>query len=90
MSSPCYKQHLPVVVTEVLLEVSWWSLLAWVVLVVAAVVRVVELLSLALGLALGLLAVDIVGTLGLGKTVDLAAGETSKELLGELVRDWLA
>ena len=84
------RQYLPVVVTEVLLKVSWWSLLVWVVLVLAAVVRVVELLSLASSLVLSLLAVDVVGTLGLSETVDLTASETSEELLGELVGDWLA
>lgn len=73
-----------------LLEVSWWSLLVWVVLVLAAVVRVVELLSLASSLVLGLLAVDVVGTLGLSETVDLTASEASEKLLCELVGDWLA
>lgn len=65
-------------------------LLVGVVLVVLAVVLVVELLDVLPGLALGLLTVDEVGTLGLGETVNLTASEAGEELLGEAVRDGLA
>ena len=86
--------HLVPVTTEVtaeaLLEVSVGLLLLGVVLVVLAIVLVVELLGVLAGLALGLLAVDEVGTLGLGKAVDLTTGETGEELLCEAVRDGLA
>ena len=67
-----------------------WLLLVRVVLVLAAVVLVVKLLGVAPGVTLGLLAVNVVGTLGLGETVDLTASEASEELLGEAVRDGLA
>lgn len=66
------------------------ALLVRVVLVVLAVVLVVQVLGLLASLALSPLAVDVVGALGLGETVDLAAGEASEELLGELVVDRLA
>ena len=75
---------------ELLLEVLGSILLVRVVLVVLAVVLVVELLRLLAGLALGLLAVNVVGALGLSQTVDLAACETGNQLLGELVLDGLA
>ena len=78
------------VATEALLKVTVGLLLLRVVLVVLAVVLVVELLCILAGLALGLLAVDEVGTLGLGKTVDLTTGETGEELLCEAVGDGLA
>lgn len=78
------------VTAEALLKVTVRLLLLGVVLVVLAVVLVVELLSVLAGLALGLLAVDEVGTLGLSKTVDLTAGEAGEELLCEAVRDGLA
>lgn len=61
-----------------------------VILVLATVVRVVELLRLLLRLVLGSLAVKEVLALGLGELVDLSTGEARNELLGELVRDWLS
>jgi len=75
---------------EALLQVAVGLLLVRVVLVLVTVVLVVELLGVAPGVTLGLLAVNVVGTLGLGETVDLTAGEASEELLGEAVRDSLA
>lgn len=78
------------VTAEALLKVAVGLLLVRVVLVVLAVVLVVELLSVLLGLTLGLLAVDEVGTLGLGKAVDLTASEAGEELLCEAVRHRLA
>jgi hypothetical protein len=81
---------LPVIIAKVLLEITRRALLAGVILVVPAVVRVVQLLRLTFGLVLGLLAVNVIGTLGLSETVDFAAGETRDELLGVLVRDGLA
>ena len=42
------------------------------------------------GVVLGPFAVDEVGTLGLGQTVDLGAGEASKKLFGEAVAYCLA
>jgi hypothetical protein len=80
--------HLPA--AEALLQVAVRLLLVRVVLVLAAVVLVVELLGVAPGVTLGLLAVDVVGALGLSKTINLTASEASKELLGESVRDSLA
>jgi len=78
------------VTAEAVLDMAWSILLVGVVLVVLTVVLVVEVLSTLLGLVLGLLAVDEVLALGLGKTIDLSARETSEELLGELVADRLA
>jgi hypothetical protein len=78
------------VAAEALLKVTVRLLILGVVLVVLAVVLVVELLGVLAGLALSLLAVNVVGTLGLGKTVDLAASEAGEELLCEAVRDGLA
>jgi len=64
-------------------------LLVRVVLVLAAVVLVVELLGIAPGVTLGLLAVNVVGALRLSKTVDLTASEAGKQLLCETVGDSL-
>lgn len=55
-----------------------------------AVLLVVELLGLLLGLVLGFLTIDEVGTLGLGETVDAGAGKASNHLLGERVVDLLS
>ena len=69
------------------------AVLVGVVLVSAVVVNVllvVHLLGVLLGLALGLLAVDEVGALGLSETVDLTAGEAGEELLCEAVGNGLA
>lgn len=69
----------------------WRAHLVWVVLVVVvAVVLIVELFAATLGLTLGLLAVDVVGALGLGEPVDLSTSEAGDQLLGELVGDGLA
>lgn len=84
------KMRLPVVVLELVAELTVRLLLVGVVLVVATVVVVVEGLSALLGLVLGTLTVNVVGTLGLSKAVNLTGSETGKEFLGELVRDWLA
>jgi hypothetical protein len=54
------------------------------------VVLIVQMLGVLLGVVLGLLTVDEVQSLGLGELVDLSTGDTDKELLGELVRNWLA
>jgi hypothetical protein len=78
------------VTAEALLKVAVRLLLVGVVLVVLAVLLVVELLNVLLGVTLGLLAVDEVGALGLGKTVDLTTSEAGEELLGEAVRYRLA
>jgi hypothetical protein len=51
---------------------------------------IVHVLSVTLGLVLGLLAVEEVLALGLSKLVDLSTSETSEELLGELMGDGLA
>lgn len=75
---------------EALLEVAWSLTLVRVVLIVTAVVLVVEVLSPLLGLVLRPLAVDVVGALGLGETVDLGASETGQQLLGKAVGDSLA
>jgi fluoride ion exporter CrcB/FEX len=65
-------------------------LLVRVVLVLATVVLVVELLGVTPGVTLGLLAVNVVGALGLGETVDLTTGEASEELFSEAVGNSLA
>lgn len=80
--------HLPA--AEALLKVAMRRLLVRVVLVLTTVVLVVKLLGVAPGVTLGLLAVNVVGALGLGETVDLTASEASKNLLGKSVRDSLA
>jgi hypothetical protein len=60
-------------------------------LVVAALVTLlVHVMGVLLGVALGLLAVHPVHTLGLGELVDLTADEADEELLGESVVDFLA
>lgn len=51
---------------------------------------VVELLSVLSSVALGLLFVDVVKTLGLDELVNLSTSKGSNELLGELVVDRLA
>ena len=79
-----------VVVLELVAHLTRWLLLLRVILVVLAVVLVVHRLGTVLGLTLGLLAVDVVGALGLAELVDLAASETGDELLGELVVNGLA
>jgi hypothetical protein len=54
------------------------------------VVLIIHVLDVLLGVVLGLLAVDKVHALGLGKLVNLSTGNTDKELLGELMGDGLA
>jgi hypothetical protein len=54
------------------------------------VVLVIHVLSVLPGLVLGLLAVDEVQPLGLSKLVNLSPGKADKELLGELMADWLS
>jgi hypothetical protein len=65
-------------------------LLARIVLLVAPVVMLIHVLGVPLRIPLGLLAVDVIGALGLGEAVNFTAGETREELLGELVGDGLA
>jgi len=84
------RSRLPALLWTKLVLKRLWRRLVGVVLVVATVVLVVHLLSLFTGLALGTLAVDVVGTLGLAELVDLAAGKSGYDLLGELVVDLLA
>jgi hypothetical protein len=60
------------------------------VLVVLGVLLVVKVLGLLLGMALRLLAVDVVEALGLNQLVDLGAGEPGDDLLGKAVLDGLA
>ena len=55
-----------------------------------SVVLIIQLMALLLSLVLGTLLVEEIHTLGLGKAVDLGAGEAGEELLGELVGDGLA
>lgn len=76
--------------TKLLLEVLVGTLVVGVVLVLATVVLVVHLLGVAAGIALGTLAVNVVGALGLAELVDLRTREAGQELLGELVGDGLA
>ena len=83
---PRLAQHghrLPVVTaTEGVTQVTVRLLLVGVVLVVATVVLVVQLLSTLAGLTLSTLAVDVVGTLGLGEPVNFTASDAGEELLG--------
>jgi hypothetical protein len=75
------------------LEVLRATVLVGVVLVgtlVVDVVLIVHLLSILLGLTLGLLLVKPVLTLGLGELVNLSACEASEEFLRELVGYGLA
>lgn len=72
------------------LELIWRRLGVWVVLIVATIVVVVHVLSLFLGLMLGLLFVEEVFALGFGKTIDLGTGETGEHLFGQGMGDWLA
>lgn len=65
-------------------------LLVGIVLVLVAVVLVVELLGVLSGIALGTLTVNVVGALGLAELVNLASGESSQKLFGELVGHGLA
>lgn len=61
-----------------------------VVVRLAAVLLVVQLLRVLTGMALGLLTVNEVETLGLAQLVDLGACKTSKHLLGKGMVDSLA
>jgi len=65
--------------------------LLWVVLVtLVAVVLIIHVHSVLLSLALSLLPVKPVLTLGLRELIDLSSSEASEEFLGELVRNGLA
>lgn len=61
-----------------------------VVLVATAVLLVVHLPRALLGMALGLLTVDVVQALGLNKLIDLSADESNEGLLGKAVGHRLA
>lgn len=77
--------------TKGVLEMARRFMLARVILVVVvAVVLVVEVLGTLLGLVLRLLAVNVVGALGLGQAVDFSTRKASEELLSEAVRNGLA
>lgn len=81
--------HLPVTVLDLL----WRVVLVGVVLVGALatlVVLLVHMLGVSLGLVFGLLAVEEVLALGLGKLVDLRTSKAGDEFLGEGVGDGLA
>lgn len=67
-----------------------WPALPWVVVLVVTVVLVVELLGPLLRLVLGLLLVDVVGTVGLGKPIYTGTSEAGKDFLGERMIDLLA
>ena len=78
------------IAAEALLVVIVWLHARVILVTLLAVVLVVELLSIPRGLVLDPLAVNEVGTFGLGETVDLSASEADEKLLGELVGDRLA
>jgi len=65
-------------------------LLVGIILVLAAIVFVVHALGLLSRLTFGSLLVDPIGTGGLGEAVNFGTGETSDQLLCELVADWFA
>lgn len=82
---PIQQGHLPVVITKVLLQITRRTLLTRIILVVPTIMRVIQLLSLAFSLVLGLFPINVVCSLGLGETIDFAACETRKQLFGKLV-----
>lgn len=82
---PIQQGHLPVVITKVLLQITRRTLLTRIILVVPTIMRVIQLLSLAFSLVLGLFPINVICSLGLGKTIDFATCETREELFGELV-----
>lgn len=59
-------------------------------LLLATVVLVIEIVSVLLGMALGLDLVELIETLGLEELVDFGASEAGESLLGESVGDRLA
>ncbi len=84
---------LPATVLVVLLNGLWWTVLVGVVLVCALVlnvVLVVHVLGGLFGVATSFDSIVLVHSLGLSELVNLTTDETSKELLRELVRDWLS
>lgn len=84
------QEHLPVVITKVLLQITRRTLLTRIILVVPTIMRVIQLLGLTFSLVLGLFPINVICSLGLGETIDFAACETREELFGELVGDGLA
>ena len=54
------------------------------------IVFIIHVLSVLLGMVLGPLLVDPVHTLTFRQLVNLSTSKTNKELLGELMGDWLA
>jgi len=77
----------------VVVELLGSTVLVWVVLIstlVLDVVLIIQVLSILLGVSLGLLTVDEVHSLGLSELVDFSTGDTDEEFLGELVGYWLA
>lgn len=82
---PIQQGHLPVVITKVLLQITRRTLLTRIILVVPTIMRVIQLLSLTFSLVLGLFPINVICSLGLGKTIDFTACETREELFGELV-----
>lgn len=88
--SPIQQEHLPVVITKVLLQITRRTLLTRIILVVPTIMRVIQLLGLTFSLVLGLFPINVICSLGLGETIDFAACETREELFGELVGDGLA
>ena len=84
---------LPATVLVVLLDLLRSIVLVGVVLVCALVpdvVLVVHILGGFFGMAASFNSIVLVHSLGLSELVNFATNETSKELLGELVRDRLA
>ena len=74
-------------------EMLRWIILVRVIVVgtlAIDVVLVVHVLGILLGLAVGLLSVPLVHTLGLGELVDFTTDNASQEFLGESVGDGLA
>lgn len=59
-------------------------------LIVLTIVLIIQLLGILLRVSLGLLAVNVIRSLGLRETINFDAGETREELFGELVGYWLA
>jgi hypothetical protein len=79
-------EYLPIILAaELVLQLSWRSLLVWIILILATIVVVIHLLGTLLCLVLRTFLVEPILALGLGKTVDLGSGESNEELLGELM-----
>jgi hypothetical protein len=68
-------------------SLRWW-LVVRIILVLSTIMIIIHLLRTSLRMTLGLLAVDEISTLSLGKTVDFRTGDTGEKFFGEAVADF--